>query len=185
MKKLLVGIVVLVALLVSAAVIVPMFVPLDAYKGEITSRATAAAGREVRIDGPIRLTVLPRLSVELNGVALANAPGGTAKELATIGKLQLQLGILPLLSRQIVVDRFVVSDPVLALEVDAQGRPNWQFGTATPATAPPAQAGTAPGARPQAAPAQPGGTVLSDLRLGDIRLVGGRISYSDKRSGQS
>src|SRR5260370_854317 len=82
-----------------------------------------------------------------------NGPGGTAKELATMGKLRLQLGIRPLLSRQIVVDRFVVSDPVLALEVDAQGRPNWQFGTATPATATPAQAGTAPGARPQAAPA--------------------------------
>jgi AsmA protein len=180
MKKLLVGIVVLVALLVSAAVIVPMFVPLDAYKGEITSRATAATGRDVRIDGPIRLTVLPRLSIELNNVALANAPGGTAKELATIGKLQLQLGLLPLLSRQIVVDRFVVSDPAVALEIDAQGRPNWQLGTATPAQAAPAAA-----ARPQAAPAQPGGTVLSDLRLGDIRLVGGRMSYSDKRSGQS
>src|SRR3546814_7319575 len=62
-------------------------------------------------------------------------------EMATIDRLDVALQILPLLSGEIAIDRFILEKPVINLEVDEQGRPNWQLGTAEAAPAPSGDAG--------------------------------------------
>ncbi|MFL6111970.1 MAG: AsmA-like C-terminal region-containing protein, partial [Catenulispora sp.] len=77
----------------------------------------------------------------------------------------------------IEIDRFVLTRPEIALEVDRTGRPNWLLGPAQPA---------APDARPaEAKPAEPGGRTLPDHALGTGDLVKGQVSYSDARNGAS
>lgn len=177
-KKILIGLAVVVVLLVAAVLIVPGMIPTDTYKQRIAEQVEAATGRELRIDGDIDVSVLPRLAIALEDVSFANAPGGEAEKMVTLKRLDAQLAIWPLLTGEVVVDRFVLVEPVIALEVDAQGRPNWDFSQAGGATAPaPSSSGG------ESAGGSGGGASLSDIRLGEFAITDGRVSYLDAASG--
>jgi AsmA protein len=172
MKKLLIGVAVVIVLLVVAAIATPFFISTDTYKVELITKVKEATGRDLRIDGKVSFSLLPSLALEANDVTFANAPGAASKDMAKLAKLQVQLKLWPLLSRRVEVDELVLVNPVIALEVDKQGRPNWQFAAAASAPAPAAQP----------APAS-GGSGLSGISLGDIRLDNGTVSYIDHRAG--
>lgn len=175
MKKLLIGIGVLVVLVVAAAIAAPFFIPVDTIKNQIVAQTKSATGRDLRIDGPVKLSLFPSIAVEVNKVVFANAPGASAKEMATLAKLQVGLQVMPLLKGEVAVDRFVLVDPVINLEVDAKGKPNWQFGDAAPAAK--------PGQPAPAAKSGGGASGLSQLRLGDVRLENGKLTYRDAKAG--
>jgi len=99
--------------------------------------------------------------------------------------LQAELKIWPLLRGAVEVDRFVLIEPEFHLEVAADGRPNWALGGPQDAEA----AAEAP-ARDEAAsetpaPQDSGGMRLpvTEVRLGDIRIEGGTLTFADARSG--
>jgi len=98
MKKLLIGLGIVVVLLLAAIIVVPLLVPLEQYKGEIQARAKEATGRDLRIDGDISLSLLPVIAVSVEDVGFSNAPGATTPEMATVDRLDVALQILPLLS---------------------------------------------------------------------------------------
>jgi len=172
MKKVLIGIAGVLVLLVAAALIVPFLIPFDTYKTRLVQEVKAATGRDLRIDGPIRLSVIPSLSLDVNKVGFSNAAGGQAKEMLTLDKLQLDLKLFPLLSGEVAVEKFALVDPVIALEIDKQGKPNWVFDT--PA---------APKDKPKPAEAAKSGSPLQQLRLDDIRISNGSLTYLDQRAG--
>jgi AsmA protein len=178
MKKLLIGLAVVILLIIVAAVVIPFFIPVETYKQQIIAQAKNATGRDLTIVGPIKFSLLPRLELEANQVTFSNAPGAADKQMATLDQLLLRLQIFPLLHGEVAIDNFVLLNPVIHLEIDKQGRPNWAFGEpvkGAPAAAKPA-AGTASGNAQSAA-------ALSELRLGDMRLVNGSISYVDDQGG--
>ena len=180
MKKLLIGIAVIVVLLVAAALAAPFFIPVDTYKGQLIAAVKQATGRDLTINGKVSLSIIPSLAVEAHDVAFSNPPGAASKNMATLSALELRLKLLPLLSRRVVLDELVLVDPVIALEVDKQGRPNWQFATA-------GSAAPAAHAAPSAAPAATGGGAnpLAGLSLNNVELKNGSISYLDRRGGQT
>ncbi|MCK6454815.1 MAG: AsmA family protein, partial [Alphaproteobacteria bacterium] len=63
---------------------------------------------------------------------------------------------------------FELNEPVINLEVDKQGKPNWVFGP---------QAAAKPGEK--AAGGAPQGTV----KLGDVRLINGKLNYANLQTG--
>jgi len=177
MKKVLIGLAAVVVLAVVALLAAPFFIPVEAYKSQIAQAAKDATGRDLTIQGDMRLSLLPRLELEAADVVFANAPGSAQADMARLKTLQVQLQILPLISGEVRVDRFVLVEPVIHLEVDKAGKPNWRFAEAE---VPAAGTGTT------AAPAQPGGSGgIPELSLGDVRLVDGLVTYTDARSGQS
>ncbi|MDX1482964.1 MAG: AsmA family protein [Alphaproteobacteria bacterium] len=172
MKKVLIGLGVLVVLVIAAALIVPAFIPVEVYKREIVAGIEQATGRKARIDGDFKLSVLPRAEFVAGKVSLGNAKGGKAENMMTLDRLTVKVGIFPLLGGNLEVDALVAEKPVINLEVDRQGRGNWDFGT-----------GAKPGAAKPEAGAAAGGPGLGGLKLGDVRLVDGRISYLDMKTG--
>jgi AsmA protein len=185
MKKLLIGIAVVIVLLIVAAVAVPFFIPVDTYKQQLVARVKQSTGRDLKINGPVSFSVIPNLALEANDVAFSNAPGAATPDMAKFAKLQVQLKLWPLLRRDLEVDKLVLVDPVIALEIDKQGRPNWQFAQAgaAPPPAVPAQRPAQPA--PAAQPGAPAGGNLAALRLDDVRLENGKITYADHRSGET
>jgi AsmA protein len=183
MKKLLIGIAVIVVLVIAAAIIVPFLIPVDTYKRELVAAVKQSTGRDLKINGKTSFSLFPNLAVEADDVALSNPPGAANPNMATFSALQMQLKLLPLLSRRVELDKLVLVNPVIALEVAKDGKPNWQFAAAAP---PAAGAPAAPQPAPQAAapPASSSG-MLSGLSLADVRLENGKVSYLDQRSGQS
>jgi AsmA protein len=184
MKKLLIVIGGLVVLVIAALLIAPMVIPVDTYKDEILAQVEKATGREARIDGDFGISLFPTVKFTAGKFSLANAKGGKADKMVSLEQLNVQVAIFPLISGNVVIDSFVLDKPVINLEVDAQGRPNWVF---TPAAG--ADAGKAAPEKKDAAPAKAGdgsgGLGISGLKLGDVRLVDGRIAYSDAKTGVS
>ena len=156
--------VVLIALVVAA----PFFVPHDWLVAQVEGAVAKATGRPFAIKGDVGLSLVPtpRLTAEQISFGAGEQP------LLTVGKLEAVVAAWPLLSGNIQVQRFVVSDPVATLRVDKNGQANWQ----QPATS------------EQKAPAggQSGGeTNVPEVGLGEIRIDNGVVDYADARSSLS
>ena len=172
MKKLLIAAAALVVVLVAGVVALPFFVPVSVYKNQIEAQAKAATGRDLAIKGDMKLSLFPAVAIEAKDVSFANAAGASTPEMARLKSLKVAVKLMPLLKGALEIDSFVLEEPVIVLEIDKQGRANWVFDT-RPAT---------PGAAPQATAA--GGSVVGDIRLGEVKLKDGRLTYIDARTGQ-
>jgi len=177
MKKLAFGIVILLLLVIAAALVAPFVVPTDAYKAKLIAAVKESTGRDLKIGGPISFSLLPQITLSAQDVSFANAPGGIAHNMVQLKSMALKLKLLPLLTGTVAVDSLVLTDPAVALEIDKSGRANWDF-------SPPGAAPAAPGAPASSSAGNPGGglSVLSSLRLGQILLQNGEVSYADQRS---
>lgn len=172
MKKILIGLAALVVLVIVILVAAPFFIPVETYKQQIAERTRDATGRELAIKGDFRLSLLPRLELEANDVTFANAPWAREPNMVTLDQLLIQLQIWPLLSGEVKVDSFVLVEPVIHLEIDENGRVNWDF------AGEPAEPGEVTEKEVEAEE-----VLLRELSLGDVRLERGRVTYRDARSG--
>lgn len=172
MKKLLIAIAALVVVLVAGVVALPFFVPVSVYKTQIEAQAKAATGRDLAIKGDMKLSLFPAVAIEAKDVSFANAAGASTPEMARLKSLKVAVKLMPLLKGSLEVESFVLEEPVIVLEIDKQGRANWVFDT-RPAT---------PGAAPQATGSSAAGAP-GDIRLGEVKLKDGRLTYIDARTG--
>ncbi|WP_372624047.1 AsmA family protein, partial [Falsiroseomonas sp.] len=164
--------VVVVALPLVGFLALRAFVDADTLRPRLVAAVQDATGRDFRV-GDIGLALSLQPTLVLEDVALANAPGGSRPEMLTARRVEVQVALLPLLSRRVEVSRVELEQPDLLLETDAQGRGNWQFAPEAPATpATPAD---------PAAPSAPGRAFALDL--GALEVEQARIAWRDARSG--
>jgi uncharacterized protein involved in outer membrane biogenesis len=152
-----------------------MLFDADQYKPQIVAAAKTATGRDLTINGRIGIGLSLRPTLEVSDVSFANAPGGSRPQMVTLKRLELQLALLPLLSRHVEVDRLVLVAPDILLETDAQGTPNWQFAPPQPASGQPA----APAAQSRGASAAP------SVAIRALRIEDGQITYRDGKTGDA
>ena len=116
----------LVILIVAAALFVLLFDPND-YRDDIEGRVTAATGREFSIEGDLNVSLFPWFAIEMGKTTLGNATGFSDAPFATFDKARLSVRVLPLLfSREIAIGTAELDAFRLNLEVDRNGRSNWQ-----------------------------------------------------------
>ena len=177
MKKILIGVGVVVVVLILIVLIAPMFIPIDWVKEQIVAQVKENTGRDLKLDGDVSVSLLPTTSVEVTDVALSNRPGSDVADMVTLKGLELDVGLFPLLDGQLEINRFVLIEPDIYLEVDQQGQGNWVFegqgGETT--TADDTSGDTSSG----------GGTDLGSIKLGDVRIENGRLTYADLATGET
>ena len=117
----------LVAVVIGLVLALPSFLDLNDYKVEIADGVAAATGRELTLEGDFDLTLLPVPTLSVAGISLSNIEGARQPKLVEIGALEVRVALLPLLSRQVQVERVTLIDPVVWLEVLPSGRQNWDF----------------------------------------------------------
>lgn len=166
--------------------------PVDLIRDQLVAQVKAKTGRTLTIAGPARLEFYPAIAVKLNDVALSPPPGMTGAPTVQMASLDIAVKLLPLLRRQLEVDRLVLHKPVFDLKVDRQGRKSWEFaltdaGPVRVRLAEAARPGTATDARPPAATEEAASArkiaALEQLKLSDVRIDGGTLTYADERSG--
>jgi uncharacterized protein involved in outer membrane biogenesis len=126
-KKLLFGFLIVLALLVGAILVVPGFIDWTKYKAEIAERIGALTGRAVVLNGDIDLALLPRPTLTVSGVRVANLPGASEPDLVRLKQLDVRVAFLPLLSGRIQVQSVTLVEPVIAPEVLRDGRRTWEL----------------------------------------------------------
>lgn len=154
----------LVALYVAA----PYLVDVEAYKPALIQAVKEATGRELVIDGPMKLSMFPQPRVSARHVHFANAPGAEGAQMLDVRWVGASPSWPALLRGKVEVGRLTLYRPTIVLETDASGVPNWQF-------------------KPGAGASQPEGAPASGFHLavGRLRIVQGTVSYTNPRTKQT
>lgn len=158
----------------------------DIFK-QVSIKVEQATGRTLSVDGDKQLSFFPSLSVALNGVRFANAPGGSRPDMATVDELNIHIPWLSIFSGELTIDKFVIINPDILLETTAEGKSNWQFSVAENTAAEknaaeqlPEQSDSKAKVKDQASGmALPEGV---DISLGQVEIKGGKLTIIDHRS---
>ncbi len=121
-------------------------------------------GRPVKIRGGVNPTLWPVAGIEARDVHIANLPGGAAPDLISAEAFDVGVSPQALLSGRVEVRRLLLRRPVVRLEKAADGTVNWKLGSGAPKAA--------------------GLGWLKDLRLEQVSVEGGVLSYLDGASGK-
>jgi uncharacterized protein involved in outer membrane biogenesis len=160
-------------ILLAVAIAVATFDPRTLV-GPVQARVKAVTGRDLKIAGPIdlKLSLEPRIVV--SDVSLGNAPWGKTPDMVRAQRVEARVALLPLMSRRFEVVELALVEPVIALETDAQGRGNWDFG-----------------AIPAAPVSQPAGAATAALAgagafgIANLSVDNGALTYRDGVTGRT
>ncbi len=158
------------AALLGAGALAYLVLRLD-VRGEVERIVENATGRDLTINGAVGVSYWPVLGLSARDVTLSNVDGGRAPNFIAADEINIGVELRPLLDRQIVVRNLVLQRPQIALEVNAQGQPNWILAP-RPRTGPP----------PTTPPGQPNVDVTR-TNLREVRVVDGEMSFYDARRG--
>jgi AsmA family protein len=161
----------LLAALVGVVAFVPALrtVDLTPLRGVLVSLVRAQTGRALTLgSGPaVRLSLSPALIGR--NVALANAPWGSQPIMLRAKRVEVAVRALPLLLGRVEVTRVVLASPDLLLETDGRGHVNWTL-------QPPG--GVQPSPKPRN-----GSSLLSHLRLREVRVTDASLRYRNGATG--
>jgi AsmA protein len=170
----------LVIVIIVALLVLPMFIDVESYKPEIEKQVTKAIGRPFTIGGNLRLSLFPWAGLAFSDLHLGNPPGFKEKDLLYVKSFDARVRLIPLLSRNIQVGRFIIDTPKVVLEKGKDGRGNWE-GIGKPAEG----AGSEP--LDEKAKAQQKesyeGLPIKELKVGEFAINNGSILYIDQASG--
>ena len=113
----------LLLLAIAAGVLVATF-DANRYKGLAIDWMKAERQRTLAIDGPIELSVFPRLAIKVSKVRLSERAPAHMTEFTSIDEASLSLQLLPLLRKQVVIDRISARGVRAAYTRDAKGVSN-------------------------------------------------------------
>ncbi len=171
MKKLVIGIVAVIVILIAGVLVAPSFVDWNARKQQIAELVKEATGRDLTINGDIDVTILPRPALRVEDVRLSNADGASAPDMVRLPEARVSVAFGPLFEGQLAIVVTLVR-PIINLEKLASGRANWQFEAAS--TTAESAATDEQGA---------GDDDRLNVKLDSFQIVDGTISYLDSENG--
>jgi len=115
----------LVVVIIAALVLIPMFVDVAKYKPVLESKVTAATGRPFSVGDDLSLSLFPWAGVSFSDLRLGNPAGFTEKEFVTVKSFEVRVKLLPLLSKDVQIKRFVLNEPQIVLVKNKKGLENW------------------------------------------------------------
>jgi AsmA protein len=155
----------LIACIALALLAVRLFVNPNDYKPRIEAAVKNATGRELKLEGAIKLSVFPWIALELGPASLGNPPGFSEQPFVSFQKASVRVKLLPLLSKRLEVGRVELDGLDLKLLKNAEGKGNWEgFGHSE---------GEAPAA------AQPKSSSAALQGIEGIKIMNARMTYEN------
>jgi len=176
MKRLVIGVVVLVVLLVggfSAAVITLNSIDWSEYEEPIAAAVKDATGRELHFSGALNVNISLSPGISAQGITLQNADWASREDMLSLDHVEVHMKLLPLIFGRIELSRLEIIGLNLSLETDRQGKGNWEFELA---------GGEAPVA---AEPASGDDSLLTAAVLTRAVIRDAAVSYTDGETGES
>jgi len=99
--------------------------PTD-YQGKLVQVVKQSTGRDLVLQGRVRLSVFPWIALEVPPAALGNPPGFGDGPFASFTHATVRPRLLPLLGHRLVVARVDIEGLDVRLVRDATGRGNWE-----------------------------------------------------------
>ena len=170
MKKILLGIGILLALVLVLALILPFIVDLNSYQAQYRPVIEETLNRKVTLKD-IRLTIIPRIGVRIAGFTVMDDPAFGEQPFASLSSLDIGVKLGPLLHKRVEVEEITLRDPIITVIKNPQGVLN----TATLGKKGP------PKPEAPAAPSTEGPLhILTMLAVDQVSINGGQLRYSDQ-----
>ncbi len=126
LKIVLVSVVSVCILLVAAGYILLTQIDFNAYKSSIIKIVYDKTGRQLTMDN-IQLKPSFNPVVEVHNVTFSNANWAKNPEMVSAQSVELGFALLPLFHKKIEIDTFTVHEAVVNLEMNPEGKANWEF----------------------------------------------------------
>jgi AsmA protein len=126
-KCLLIVFAVFLTVMVAVLFVVPAFIDINDYKPRLQEELTKITGRKVVLGGDVDLSLFPWAGVSVSDVTLGNPSGFDEKKFVSIKSFEAQIKLLPLLSKDIQIKRFILKEPHIVLIKNAAGNVNWEI----------------------------------------------------------
>src|SRR5450631_3422287 len=95
----------IVVLILGVLIAVWLLVNPNMYKGRIAAAVKESTGRELDLKGDIKLSVFPRIALELGRASLGNPPGFSEEPFLAFNRAAVRVGLWPLLHDRLDIDR--------------------------------------------------------------------------------
>ena len=127
MRKLAYFLFAILLIAIAGGVFLALAVPTDFVRDRAIAFVKAKTGRDLVIAGGASFTLIPRIGITLRDVTLSPPPGMEGPPFVRMAALEVSVPLLPLLRRELQVDRLVLVSPVFDLRRARDGRASWEF----------------------------------------------------------
>ncbi|MFZ1103954.1 MAG: AsmA family protein [Hyphomicrobiaceae bacterium] len=126
MNNLLIAIAVFAITILGALFAVPHFIDWNSYRSVFEEEAKNIIGRDVEVDGDVKLYLLPTPYFRVEKVRIADTSTALSEHFFKADSISIKLSIAPLVQGIVEVHEIELQRPVLRLAHDAKGSWNWQ-----------------------------------------------------------
>lgn len=112
-------------LLIGGFAVALFLVPPEVYQQAIEQQASQATGREVKINGPVKISAFPKILARASNVSISNPVGFSDAAFAQMDELRVGVKFLPLFSKRVEITEFVLVRPQIFLEKRKNNSVNW------------------------------------------------------------
>jgi len=167
MKKVLLGLIALIVVLVAGVAIALATIDANKYRGQIADVLSKQTGRTVTLKGPIGFGLsLHGVVITVQDAAISNPSWASRPNMAGIGHFELGVALLPLLDKQVSITEVKIENADILLETAANGKHNWDMAAQ--------QQGT-----PAKAPEKPSGQSVA-IQVNNVSIKDSQIGLRDK-----
>ena len=154
---------ILLVIAVAGLLAAPFVVDWNSYRADLEAYGKKLTGRSVKIEGPVSVRLFPWPSLTAEKVTIANPAGLDTPDFANIRRVVVRMTLAGLVRGGIDVESVDIEEPTIHLERLATGEGNWLFSPSADLIK---------------------SDVLSRVRLDQIQLRDGSISFRDHRRGE-
>jgi AsmA protein len=117
----------LVVIIIAAILIIPRVVNVQKYKPELEKKIAEASGRPFSVSDDLRFSLFPWIGLSFSDLHLGNIKGFKEKDFVNVKSFEVRIKLLPLLSKDVQVKKFILNEPRIVLVKNKDGRVNWEL----------------------------------------------------------
>ena len=158
---------------------------LNKYKIYAEEMVEKELGRKLQINGEASLGISLVPTVIVNDVALANPSWAQNPQMVTLKQAEVKFALLPLLKKQIVIDKIVLIEPEIFLEAASDGKVNWEFAPLAAKASAAAASAKVPAALADNKTVQASSAVaMAGFAAKNVSIQNGKVEYYDAKANQ-
>ena len=139
----------------------------------LSTSVKGATGRDLKIAGPVSLTIFPAIGIKAEQVSLSNASWAKDSEMLSLKRIELEVKLLPLFAGNVEISSIHLLGLDAHLQTNKTGQSNWDMTT-------PDNTVSSKDAGGSQSPSSSDSS--SFVAIENIRLSDARISYQDGNS---
>ena len=166
---------VLLLVIFGIAAVIAVNLPLETYRSQISQHLSKALGKNVRLDGPLSLSLIPKISLSAQNFSI-EGPKNQEAPLLSSDAFSLNVALLPLIKRNVKIKAITIKSPKIAYTLSNEQA------TPLPATSPP---GNTSKASPLNETSKNNGFSLQQLQIDKLQIIDAELHLIDEIKGES